>query len=69
MFCSMAKAKRNSKKFLATDRRGRYVSRPKAGKLAHVTIARPRIGPDDVDLDAVRRAFRAYFRTHPQALE
>jgi hypothetical protein len=65
----MAKAKRNSKKFLLTDRRGRYVGRSKAGKLTHVTIARPRIGPDDVDLNAVRRALRAYFRTHPQALE
>ncbi len=64
----MAKAKRTSKRFLATDR-GRYVGRSKAGKLAHVTIARPRIGPEDVDLDAVRKALRAYFRTHPKALE
>ena len=65
----MAKAKRTLKRFLAKDRTGRYVSRSKAGKLAHVTIARPRIGPDDVDLNAVRKVLRAYFRTHPQALE
>jgi hypothetical protein len=64
----MAKAKRNTKKFLANDR-GRYVSRSGAGKLAHVTIARPRVGPVNVDLNAVRRALRDYFRAHPQALE
>ena len=65
----MARAKRNAKKFLLTDGTGRHVGRSKAGKLAHVTIARPRIGPVNVDLNAVRRALRDYFRTHPQALE
>ena len=65
----MAKAKRGAKKILATAGTGRYVNRSKAGKLAHVTIARPQIGPEDVDLNAVRRALRAYFRTHPKALE
>jgi hypothetical protein len=66
----MTKAKRSSKKILEPTGSGRrYVSRSKVGKLAHVTIARPQIGPEDVDLDAVRKALRAYFRTHPKALE
>jgi hypothetical protein len=65
----MAKAKRSTKKALATAGTGRHVSRSKAGKLANVTIARPQIGPKDVDLNAVRKVLRTYFRTHPKALE
>jgi hypothetical protein len=44
-------------------------SRAKGGKLAHVTIARPRAKLENVDMKAVRKALREYFLTHPHALE
>jgi len=64
----MAKTKHRAKTFQSA-KTGKYATRVKGGKLAHVTIARPRTGPENVDLKAVRKALRAYFRTHPQALE
>jgi hypothetical protein len=65
----MTKAKRPAKKPSGTGDSGRYISRIKGGQLMHVQIARPRSGPEDVDLKAVRKALRAYFKTHPKALE
>src|SRR3990172_3416281 len=67
--CAMANAKRSAKKSMRLTKTGKKVGRAKGGKLARVTIARPRIAPEGVDLKAVRKALRSYFRTHPEALE
>ena len=67
--CAMANAKRSAKKSIRLTKTGKKVGRAKGGKLARVTIARPRIAPEGVDLKAVRKALRSYFRTHPEALE
>ena len=64
----MTKANRSRKKRPQSAKTGKHAHKSKGGKLARVTIARPRIGPEDVDLRAVRKALREYFRTHPEAL-
>ena len=65
---AMKKARHTAKKPIRLSKTGKYLPSAKGGKLAHVTIARPRTGPEGVDLKAVRKALRAYFRTHPKAL-
>jgi len=65
----MAKAKHSMRRLPGSAKAGKYTHTSKGGKLAHVRIIRPRIGPEDIDLRAVRRALREYFRTHPKALE
>lgn len=67
--CRMAKAKRSAKRLSRPANMGKHVDKAKGGKLARVTIARPRTGPEGVDLRAVRKALREYFLTHPEALE
>jgi hypothetical protein len=69
MFKAMAKPKHSARKPIRSAKAGKSIGRAKGGKLAHVTIARPAISPDDVDLKAVRKALRTYFRTHPEAVE
>jgi hypothetical protein len=65
----MANAKRTPRKIIDAGDVGRQIKRIKGGQLAHVNIVRPRTNPGDVDLKAVRKALRAYFRGHPEALE
>jgi len=69
IYHAMPRPKHSARKPIRLAKVGKYISRAKGGKLAHVTIARPRIGPDGIDLKAVRKALRAYFRTHPEAVE
>jgi hypothetical protein len=65
----MAKTRNSTRQSDRLTKPGRHSSRSKRGKLAEVRIARPRTAPEGVDLKAVRKALRDYFRTHPEALE